>query len=214
MRVKVDRKKYKTLEEFEKDLMLVFQNCFQYNGLDEISMVSRVILSPRISSYDSSLLPIFCSLLDIFPTIQYVEQMQFGWFLIHQNIQSVLQDDPDLAVELKPPHILGGGDAGPAMTSDYNKASTSHSAPSPRKSTPAQSSEGRHRADGSLIKLPFLYTRQKLLSRLKAKDLKAASTLREIMQLVWGYFTALDSQGYFAGPVIIALMFLIRHTVF
>lgn len=44
MRVKVDRKKYKTVEEFGSDLMLVFQNCFQFNGLkDEIFFVSATV---------------------------------------------------------------------------------------------------------------------------------------------------------------------------
>lgn len=159
---------------------------------------------------------------------QYAEQMQFGWYLTLQNIQSVLKGDPSLAVELKPPHLEGGSKVDPAREAVTATASAEASAAPtvvsaavptapekeavlpasvnittspPKAASSHQSFAGRHRADRSLIKLPFILTRQKFMSRLKSKDIKAVSTLREIMQYVWGYFTALDSQGYFAGPV-------------
>lgn len=39
MRVKVERRRYQSIEEFEADILLVFYNCFKFNGINDISMV-------------------------------------------------------------------------------------------------------------------------------------------------------------------------------
>lgn len=160
--------------------------------------------------------------------------MQYAWYLLRQNIQSVLQDDPSLAVELQHPHIEGTAPvmikktnvpdvvaaAPPSTTAPRAEGLQEQAMPTPAPAPPAAAplvrankdiscapctqvagSAGRHRADNSLILLPHLLTRKKLLARLAAVDLKAASAQRTAMQLVWAYFTALDTQGYFAGPV-------------
>lgn len=94
--LKIERQKYKSIEDFDRDVRLMTRNTLVVYGPD----TQEHWVSPPPSCLTCVLGLILCGR----PDIQIAEILQYAWHLIYQNIQSVLQDDPSLEVHLPEGH--------------------------------------------------------------------------------------------------------------
>lgn len=105
MKLKVDRKKCKSLEEFESDLSLLTSNCFAFYDVHspQYKVCLRYIKSIHMCTMHHTYATKMCA--QRFGKFQCAERIEYAWLLVKANIESVLTDNASLARELPAEHI-------------------------------------------------------------------------------------------------------------
>ncbi|KAJ1401300.1 Bromodomain-containing protein, partial [Ochromonadaceae sp. CCMP2298] len=154
---------------------------------------------------------------------EYAEQFQFAWGLVRRNVQSVLQQDPSLAVTLPPEHVDEedahyGGDEGADTTNGAAAGATNGGraratpapAPAPMPVPAPLTLAGlpfpphdasTYSETGSLIQLSHILTAEAIRKTVGRRSINS-TVLLDVLQLVLEYFLDLDSADHvFEKPV-------------